>query len=158
MPARPGVVYRRDRTRGFGLLEILAALTVLGLLATIALPSYSRYMERSRAATIAGDMLSIELAIERFQLASNGLPPNLAAVGMDGLRDPWGNPYRYLNLDTAPAGQARKDRFLVPLNTDYDLYSMGPDGRTMAPLTAAASRDDYIRANDGRFHGWAADY
>jgi len=134
------------------------ALIVLGLLAALAMPGYSRYLELSRAATIAGDMLSIELAIERFQLERNSLPPDLAAVGMDGLRDPWGKPYRYLNLATAPPGAARKDRFLVPLNTDYDLYSMGKDGSSVPALTAAASRDDYIRANDGRFHGWAADY
>ena len=146
------------RTAGFGAVEIMVALAVLGLLAALAVPSYSDHLERSRAATIAGDMLSIELAIEQFQLATNSLPPDLAAVGMAGLQDPWGNPYRYLNLETAPPGAARKDRFLVPLNTDYDLYSMGPDGASTAPLTAAASRDDYIRANDGRFHGWAADY
>jgi general secretion pathway protein G len=55
-------------------------------------------------------------------------------------------------------GQARKDRFLVPINTDYDLYSMGPDGRSVAPLTANASRDDIIRASDGTFIGRACDF
>ena len=158
MPGGSIKLFAPARAAGFGLLEMLVALTVLGLLAALAMPSYRSYLERSQGATVAGDMLTIELAIEQFQLASNSLPADLAALGMDGLRDPWGNPYRYLNLETAPPGAARKDRFLVPLNTDYDLYSMGPDGRSVAPLTAAHSRDDYIRANDGRFHGWASDY
>jgi general secretion pathway protein G len=35
---------------------------------------------------------------------------------------------------------------------------MGPDGKTVAPLTAQDSRDDIIRANDGRYVGPAADY
>ncbi len=52
----------------------------------------------------------------------------------------------------------RKDRFLVPLNTGFDLYSMGPDGRSVAPLTAAASRDDVVWANDGAFIGPASDF
>jgi len=46
----------------------------------------------------------------------------------------------------------------VPLNTDYDLYSQGPDGQSVSPLTAAKSRDDIIRANNGDFIGTAEDY
>ena len=143
---------------GFGLLELMGALAVVGLLLVVALPGYQRYLERSRMATMAADMAEIEAAIEGFQYSYNRLPDSLAQVGKAGLLDPWGNAYRYLNLETAPPGAARKDRFLVPLNTDYDLYSMGKDGRTAPPLTAAQSRDDYIRANNGGFYGWAADY
>jgi len=73
--------------------------------------------------------------------------------------DPWGNPYQYLNFDTVKGvGSVRKDRFLVPLNTDYDLYSMGKDGKSQTPLTAAASHDDIVRANDGRYIGLASGY
>ncbi|MCP5251868.1 MAG: hypothetical protein H6939_09135 [Burkholderiales bacterium] len=46
----------------------------------------------------------------------------------------------------------------MPINSDYDLYSMGKDGASVSPLTAKASRDDIIRANNGRFIGRAADY
>jgi general secretion pathway protein G len=52
----------------------------------------------------------------------------------------------------------RKDRNLVPINSDYDLYSMGPDGESMPPLTAARSRDDIVRANNGGFVGTAEAY
>lgn len=55
-------------------------------------------------------------------------------------------------------GQARKDQFLVPLNSDYDLYSKGPDGKSSPPLTAKESRDDIIRANDGAYFGLASEY
>ena len=51
--------------------------------------------------------------------------------------------------------QARKDRFLVPINSDYDLYSSGPDGDSKAPLNAKASRDDVIRGSNGGFYGLA---
>jgi general secretion pathway protein G len=53
-------------------------------------------------------------------------------------------------------GQARKDRFLVPLNDDYDLYSMGKDGTSSPPLTAKVSQDDIIRANNGSYVGLAS--
>ena len=80
---------------------------------------------------------------------------------MDDMRDPWDNPYEYLNVQSnAPGtkGKRRKDKNLVPINSDYDLYSCGPDGVSVPPLTAMASRDDIIRANNGAFVGVAADY
>jgi general secretion pathway protein G len=83
---------------------------------------------------------------------------------MDLIEDAWGNPYQYLKIagaDLKGSGkdqQARKDHFMVPVNSDYDLYSMGPDGRSKAPFTAQASRDDIVRANDGRYVGLASEY
>ncbi len=90
-----------------------------------------------------------------------GVPPdNLEQVGMAGKLDPWGNPYEYLNVFNDGHGppHPRKDHFLHPLNSDYDLYSMGADGDTKVPLTARASRDDIIRASNGGYIGIAADY
>lgn len=52
----------------------------------------------------------------------------------------------------------RKDRFLVPINSDYDLYSMGKDGESVAPLTAAKSRDDIVRAANGTYVGLAENF
>ncbi len=46
----------------------------------------------------------------------------------------------------------------MPINSDFDLYSMGPDGRSVSPLTSSLSRDDIVRANNGRFVGTAASY
>ena len=56
------------------------------------------------------------------------------------------------------AGKPRKDRFLHPINSDYDLYSMGKDGESVEPLTAQKSHDDVIRANDGSFVGLAIEF
>jgi general secretion pathway protein G len=53
---------------------------------------------------------------------------------------------------------ARKDRFQVPINSDFDLYSMGPDGQSMPTLNAPVSRDDILRANDGAFYGIAEEF
>jgi general secretion pathway protein G len=52
----------------------------------------------------------------------------------------------------------REDKNLHPLNSDLDLYSIGPDGKTNLPLTAKASHDDIIRANDGGYFGVASNY
>ncbi len=88
-------------------------------------------------------------------------PASLADIDRAGMVDPWGNPYVYMALDTGKRGGSsggRKDKFLVPLNSDYDLYSMGLDGESKTPLSAKASQDDILRALDGAFVGLAADF
>ncbi len=86
----------------------------------------------------------------------NGTYPNgLDDIGQGGLLDPWGNPYEYLNIVDAnpPRGKMRKDRFHVPVNSDYDLFSRGKDGQTRKPFQNPKSRDDIVRANDGEYVG-----
>ncbi len=141
------------------LLELMLALVVIGLLATVGTAGYRRYVARAQIARAVADISEIQLAVDKFELNNQGtLPDSLADIGLGGQLDPWGNPYEYLNFANPMGGTPRKDRNLHPLNTDFDLYSMGPDGDSRTPLTARPSRDDMIRANDGRFIGKAEDY
>ena len=50
------------------------------------------------------------------------------------------------------------DHQLHPINCDYDLYSVGKDGKSEAPLTAKVSQDDIIRANNGGYVGLVSNY
>ncbi len=149
------------KLKGWTLLELLAALTVSGILASLAYSSYSSVIERTKINQAMVDIAMIHSAVEKQRLNNNNkLPITLAEIGMD-LKDPWGNPYQYLNFETLPGkskGKVRKDHNLVPLNSEYDLYSKGPDGKSVSPLTAKASRDDIIMANDGTFIGPASEY
>lgn len=148
------------RPQGFTLIELMIVVVVAALLAAVAIPSYSRYIERARVAAAIGDIGKIQIALDTFITNNNSLyPASLAAVGEETRIDPWGNQYQYLEMESgANIGEARKDRRLKPINTDYDLYSMGKDGQSQGPLTAKASRDDVIRANNGAYLGLAEDY
>ena len=144
---------------GFTIVEILIVVAILGTLASIAIPKYTDYRERVRVAQAVTDLTALSMLINNYQLDARNYPANLASVGNAGKLDPWGRPYVYLNLQNpATKGQARKNKNLVPINSDYDLYSIGQDGDSRAPLTARVSRDDVIRANDGRFVGLTRDY
>lgn len=146
------------KTAAFTLLEIVIALTVIGILASISAAGMAQYVDRARVADAVMTMKSIEDGIAQY-LAENGrLPDSLADLPGGAPKDPWGNPYQFTNLSTAPPGAARKDKFLVPINSDFDLWSMGPDGKSVPPLTAKASRDDIIRASDGAYYGQASAY
>jgi general secretion pathway protein G len=146
-------------SRGFTLLELLLALVVAGTLATLAVSSYGSYMDKARVAQAEQDLTWIESRIALYATTNNALPTSLAAVGEGSLLDPWGHPYRYLDFTGLRGkGQMRKDRNLVPINSDYDLYSAGKDGGTVPPIVAPVSHDDVIRANNGGFVGLASDY
>jgi general secretion pathway protein G len=154
-------MHRRQKAQGWTLLELLAALSVFSILVTVGYSSYSKVIDGMKVKQAIVDIAKIHAAVERFRQNNNdALPLTLAEVGM-ALQDPWGKPYAYLNFDTLPAnskGPVRKDHNLVPLNSRYDLYSSGPDGESFAPLTARASRDDIVMANDGAFIGPASEY
>jgi len=150
---------RQRRHRGLTVVELAVALCIAAVLVSLALPAYQNYRERVRIDQAKRDIASMSALIANFYYDAHAYPDSLADVGLGGALDPWGNPYGYLNLGNMNArGQARKDHSLVPINTDFDLYSMGPDGVTSPPLTARASRDDIVRANNGAFIGVAADY
>lgn len=147
------------RCAGLGLLELMLAVALVALLAAIAVPSYNGYKQRMAIVTAIGDIRRIEQMLSRYEMQSpqRNLPASLAEAGIN-LRDPWGNPYQYLSASDSTIGEMRKDRGLVPVNTDYDLYSMGPDALSVSPLTSSLSRDDIVRAGNGAFVGSTSDY
>lgn len=137
----------------------MLAIVVLGTLATLAVSAYSSHMEEARVTRAEGDLSSIEARIATYQAINNQLPTSLAQIGESTELDPWGHPYYYLDFTGLESrGQMRKDRNLVPINSDYDLYSAGADGATRPPLTLPISQDDVIRANNGGYIGTASDY
>lgn len=143
------------------LLELMLAVALLGLLAVIAVPMYRGQADRANTARAVSDIGQIALEIDRYRLAHDSSPDSLDQLSTKAPLDPWGRPYEYLSfqgLDNAGKAKMRKDRNLVPINTEYDLYSRGPDGDTKPPLTAKPSQDDIVRANDGGYIGKADGY
>ena len=147
--------------RAFTLVELIVVVAIAATLGAIGVPTYNGYIDKARNGTAAADIVDIGLRITTFQ-SEHGRPPNsLAEAGVTTLLDPWGRPYRYLRIQGVMDPndhRTRKDHSTHPLNNDYDLYSMGKDGRTAIPLTAHASWDDIVRANDGRFVGLGSEY
>jgi general secretion pathway protein G len=149
---------RYARRAGFTLIELLLALVILAVLVAIALPSYKQYRDRAMIAQAVNDIAAMNLQLRDYLTQNHVAAPDLSAIGAAGKLDPWGRAYVYVDLAVAGVGGARKDQNLVPINTDFDLYSKGKDGASSLPLTAASSRDDVILANDGKFIGLASDY
>lgn len=149
---------KRPPNGGFTLIELLIVVVIVGILATLAIPNYNRVRERAMVARAIGDIRTLQQDLSEYEIVNGAFPASLNTIGRGTLLDPWGNPFQYLPIAGASRGQLRKDRFLVPINSDFDLYSMGPDGRSQGPLTSAQSRDDIVRANNGGYVGVASGY
>jgi len=148
----------QNRLLGFTLVELLISVAIMGTLASMAMMGYRKIIEETRQNVVIQELNNIQNYIEIYFQENGELPESLDDLGMGTFEDPWGNPYRYQPVDKVPPGKRRKDHFLVPLNTDYDLWSMGPDGESRPPLTARHSRDDIIRATDGEYIGPASEF
>jgi general secretion pathway protein G len=152
---------RNKRVRGFTLIEIMIVVAIIGTLSAIAAPTYLKYTNKARIALAISDIRLIEKEIMIYLIDTGGFPASLDPLPNSNITDPWGNSYRYLRIagaDLKGLGAVRKDRFLVPVNSDFDLYSMGKDGKSQAPFTSRASQDDIARASNGGFVGLVSEY
>lgn len=151
--------------KGFTLIELVLVLAIVAALVALGSVVLTSVFDRARNNQTITDIYLIENLILRYELDDGGLPDSLDDTEAADMRDPWGNPYQYTNLADAPKNPAgkpmvphRKDKFLNPINTDYDLYSSGKDGESRQPLTAKPSLDDIVRASNGAFVGLAVNY
>jgi general secretion pathway protein G len=151
----------RGGKRAFTLVELVIVVAMVVTLAALAVPKYSSALGQARERVAIDDLERIEEALERYRVEHSSLPVYLSQLRLtpEQTTDPWGKPYVYVLFQvTHGVAEPRTDKFLVALNSTYDLYSRGADGKSELPLTAPVSRDDVVRANDGEFLGLAENY
>ena len=86
---------RMVTSRGFTLIELMMVVAIMGILASVSLPAYQRYIDRARfsEAVLAASpwRVAVELAANRglvssindFDSGTNGIPPFMWAPGQN---------------------------------------------------------------------------
>lgn len=143
--------------QAFSLIELLIIIAMIALLMSMAVPAYQDFTQRAQVRAAVADIGRAQLQLDRWLLSTqNAVPNSLADADIDLGDDPWGNPYQFRKVDGG--GAMRKDGSAAPLNSDFDLYSLGKDGSSAASLSAPDSRDDIVRAGNGGYVGRADKY
>jgi general secretion pathway protein G len=143
---------QRCAQRGFTLVEMVMVAGILLTITAMAAPSFLSALNNARYARAVGDIYALQTDVLSYSSSNGKLPRTLGDVGRAAVRDPWGMPYIYKNP------QVRKDHFRHPLNSDFDLFSSGPDKQWRPQITNKASLDDVVRASDGGYVGKASEY
>jgi general secretion pathway protein G len=124
-----------NKQRGFTLIEILIVVVILSILAITVVPQFLDQPAKARAARAQSDIQNLKKALSMYKLDNFNYPST--SQGLQSLvskpagqplannwkpggyiekmiRDPWGNPYQYLN----PGNRS-----------NIDIYSFGADGQ-----------------------------
>jgi general secretion pathway protein G len=124
----------RGLARAFTLIELLLVLVILGTLAALVVPKFTKRSEQAKVTGARTDIANIEVALDAFEVDCGRYPTTEEGLkvlvdepsGLSGWhgpylkrgmpKDTWGNPYMYRQ-----PGQHN--------TSSYDLYSFGPDGQ-----------------------------
>ena len=152
---------KKGFSKGYTIIELLCIILIIVVILSSGIPAILNILERGKVNRAAIDIRIMAKQIDEYWNDTGRYPSSLDAVGFGNLTDPWGYLYQYLRIDGGDplkVGQIRKIYGDHNLNTDYDLYSMGKDGKSSPPLTASVSQDDVLRIDGGDFVGLGSVY
>ncbi len=84
---------------GFSLIELMLAVSIMGVLAALAVPNYMDFIEKARVARAISELHGLAKDIKGFALAVGTYPNSLQDVGLSTRLDPWGTPYEYYRVN-----------------------------------------------------------
>jgi general secretion pathway protein G len=107
----------------FTLVEVMIVVVIIGLLAGVVVYSTAGYMDRAKRQKARADISTLSGAVDSYYLANSRHPTNQEGLqvlvpGFIKLlpKDPWGNPYAYVQPGINGPGS-------------FDIISYGADGR-----------------------------
>lgn len=107
----------KSKLSGFTLVELLIAIAILGILYSLAMPSYTRYIQESRRSDVQQALIQQAATLERIYTRQGGYPRNFTVTNTDFYALTYtpsdefdGTHYRKYSLSAAPSGAQVSDR------------------------------------------------
>ena len=72
---------KHSQERGFTLIELLVVITIIGILAAIALPNYIKAKDKAKEAEVKANCHTIQISLERYATDHSGAYPNYIIGG-----------------------------------------------------------------------------
>jgi prepilin-type N-terminal cleavage/methylation domain-containing protein len=87
------------KERGFTLIELLVVITIIGILAAIALPNYIKAKDKAKEAEVKSNIHTIQVALERYEVDAKRYPSFLIGGDTEG----WHKWHLNWDIDNPPA-------------------------------------------------------
>ena len=128
-----GEIQKREKQKGFTLIELMVVLVIIGVLAALIVPNVLDRADDARVSAAKTDVSNLMQSLKLYKLDNQRFPT--AEQGLSALvskpttgpaplnwkpyldklpNDPWGNPYQYLNPG---------------IKSEVDVMSLGADGQ-----------------------------
>ena len=107
------------REKGFTLIELLVVITIIGILAAIALPNYIKAKNKAKEAEVKANCHTIQIGLERYMVDNNESPHYTPGGDIDGWMN-WHSRYDGANDMGMSGGRVASNARLQDPMIEYD--------------------------------------
>ena len=140
---------RRRSTGGFTLIELLVVVTIIGILAAIAIPGLLTALDRAKQASSASLLRAFAIALEAYGTDNHGYPVAASVAALVPLLAPYSDSLH-------PRDEWKHDIGYTTDKTHYTLECYGKDGvdgLDISPATRYNFELDIVYSDGAFVHG-----